>query len=308
VVINSSNPAFSCRRFAVNAALCFAGFFSWLATSATIAASVQMPVSFSQVMALAARSPDLTVSYGKSPSQHAALWIPPARIGGPAPVLVLVHGGCWLSDYSAPHVYPLAARLAKDGYAVYVPEYRRVGETGGGWPGTPADLVRAVDALAALDDPRLELSRTLLIGHSAGGHLALWLAARDPALQRPPLRVLGALGLAAITDLAAYARGDNSCEAVSTRLMGATPEAAPERYAAASPARLPVRVPLYLLRGAEDSIVGAEQLAAMPRAKALTLDAAGHFDWIHPDTIAYEQLLDSIFDLLQTSIAGAPAT
>jgi pimeloyl-ACP methyl ester carboxylesterase len=132
----------------------------------------------------------------------------------------------------------------------------------------------------------------------------LWLAARDPALLRPPLRVLGALGLAAITDLVAYARGDNSCEAVTSRFMGAAPESAAARYAAASPASLPVRVPLYLLRGGADPIVGPEQLTAMPRARALTLEAAGHFDWIHPETLAYERVLDSIFELLQTSMSG----
>jgi acetyl esterase/lipase len=263
-----------------------------------------MPVSFTEVLALEARAPDLSLRYGSEAPQTAALWLPPARIGGPAPVLVLVHGGCWLSDYSAAHVYPLAAELASDGYAVYVPEYRRVGESGGGWPGTPADLVSSLDALAELDDPRLALSRTLLLGHSAGGHLALWLAARDPALVTPPLKILGAVGLAPITDLAAYARGANSCQAVTERFMGASPEDAPQVYAQASPASLPQRVPLRLLRGSEDPIVGPEQLRAMREVHASELEAAGHFDWIHPQTRAYDRLLDTLFDLLSVSMSG----
>ncbi|MDA8962177.1 alpha/beta hydrolase fold domain-containing protein, partial [Congregibacter sp.] len=95
----------------------------------------------------------------------------------------------------------MAAKLAADGYAVWVPEYRRVGEPGGGWPGSAADMTLALDALAELDNSRLALSRTVVMGHSAGGHLGLWLAARDPALAKPPVRIVAAIGLAAITDL-----------------------------------------------------------------------------------------------------------
>lgn len=274
------------------------------------AADVAMPVSFAAVLELNARKPDFVARYGASDSQTAALWMPPLRAEGPVPVIFLVHGGCWLSDYSAAHIYPLASQLASDGYAVWVPEYRRVGEPGGGWPGSAADMTLALDALAAMNNPRLALSRTVVVGHSAGGHLGLWLAARDPSLATPPVRIVAAIGLAAITDLAAYSQGGNSCQTVTTAFMGATADEDPQRYEKASPASIEPKVPLRLLRGAADAIVGPDQVAAMPWASALLVPLAGHFDWVHPHTQAYDYLRDAIFDVLSVSMqprALAPA-
>ncbi len=276
-----------------------------LAALCTPLRAAEMPVSFSEVLALEARAPSEIIRYGTADSNTAALWLPPGQDINP--VLVLIHGGCWLEEFSAPYIYPLAARLADDGYAVYVPEYRRVGEPGGGWPGTASDLVRALDELAGQRHPRLALERTILAGHSAGGHLALWLEARDPALARPPLRVVAALGLAAITDLEAYARGANSCEVVTPDFMGGMPEEVPERYAAASPARLDLPVPVMLLRGAEDPIVAADQMSAMPDAVARERAGAGHFDWVHPDTPAYLNLRDALFELLSAAVSSPEA-
>jgi acetyl esterase/lipase len=278
------------------------------------ATAADMPVSFSDILALEPRDPDLTLRYGSAPAQTAALWLPETqtqtqtqtRGARPAPVIVLVHGGCWLSAYDAQYSYPLATQLARDGYAVWVPEYRRLGQDGGGWPGTAADIVHAVDALATLDVPGIAPSRTLLLGHSAGGHLALWLAGRDPALLQPPLRIVAAVGLAAITDLTAYAAGENSCQAATIPFMGASPAEAPARYRAASPSQRAVSLPTYLLRGGQDPIVGPEQLTAMPNAQAVTLDDAGHFDWVHPQTPAYAVLLRTLDAAVQASIRSEP--
>jgi acetyl esterase/lipase len=279
---------------------CIAAIVGLLAAHALSAA--EMPVSFSAVLELDSRAPSETLRYGDAEANRAQLWVPPGQ--GIHPVLVLVHGGCWLAEYDAAYLAPLASRLSRDGFAVFVPEYRRVGESGGGWPGSAADLVRAIDALAALDHPRLTLDRTILAGHSAGGHLALWAAAREGSAWRPPLQVIAALGLAAITDLDAYARGSNSCETVTPRFMGGMPEAVPQRYAAASPHRLNYRVPLALMRGGQDTIVGPGQLAAMPAAKHYLMDDAGHFDWVHPDTPAYERLRDTLFELLRSAMGS----
>lgn len=268
------------------------------------ARSAEMPVSFSDVLALSAPAATEVLRYGTADSNTAGLWLPPGQQDA-YPVVVLIHGGCWLEEYSAAHIYPLAARLAQDGYAVYVPEYRRVGEDGGGWPGTAADLVRAVDYLTQIEHPRLSLQRTILAGHSAGGHLALWLAARDASLFRPPLRIVGAVGIAAITDLEAYARGTNSCETVTPRFMGGTPEDVPDRYAAASPARLPQPVPVTLLRGLADEIVAADQTRALPSAAVRELPGVGHFDWVHPQTPAYRELRDALFGVLSAAVAGS---
>ncbi len=270
-------------------ALCFLGVLK--------VAAVEMPVSFSEVLALEHRRPNLTLTYGNEPSQTASLWIPLGR--GTHPVVMLVHGGCWLEEYDASHIYPLASSLARDGYAVWVPEYRRVGESGGGWPGTASDVVQALDRLAQLRDPRLSLERTVVVGHSAGGHLGLWMAARDPALVAPPVRVVAAVGLAAITDLQRYARGENSCEVVTQRFMGGTPETRGPAYRQASPALLPQQVPVTLLRGGRDAIVDAAQASAMAGADTVVLEGAGHFDWIHPLTPAYDVLRDALFHALE---------
>ncbi len=263
---------------------------------------VEMPVAFSDVLALDTRAPDLRVSYGTHPSQNATLWLPPGQDRQARPLLVLVHGGCWLEQYSAGHVFPLAQRLARDGYAVWVPEYRRVGEKGGGWPGTAADIVRSLDALVDVAEPRIDLDKAIVLGHSAGGHLALWLAARDPALLPEGLELIGAIGLAPITDLAAYARGGNSCEAVTPRFLGGAPEELPELYRQASPSEQPLRVPTMVLRGSLDNIVGAAQAEAMTGARLLELPGAAHFDWVHPGTGAYGVLKESIFDALQSAM------
>lgn len=260
-------------------------------------ADVAMPVSFSDVASLPARAPDSSWRYGDAASQTAQLWLPGGQ--GPFPVVVLIHGGCWLVDYGAGHLHALAAQLAEEGFAVWLPEYRRVGEAGGGWPGTVDDVRAALEQLATLDEPRLDRQRLLLVGHSAGGHLALWLAGQ-PAPDGTTVRA--AIGLAPITDLASYARGENSCEQVTARFMGGSPDDRAAAYAAASPAARPLSIPAILFRGAEDAIVPAEQIAAMAEREALrsrTLPVAGHFDWIHPQTEAYRLWVDTARSLLE---------
>ncbi len=118
--------------------------------------------------------------YGDAPSQVADLHLPAGA--GPHPVVVLVHGGFWRSSYDRTLMAPLAAELASNGYAAWNIEYRRVGEDGGGWPGLFTDVAAAVDALATV--PEVDPARVVSCGHSAGGHLALWIANAAP----PPRR------------------------------------------------------------------------------------------------------------------------
>jgi len=259
--------------------------------------------SFAEVAGLVARAPDETVRYGEAPSQFAGLWLP-AGGSGPHPVVILVHGGCWLAEYDLTHVQPLAAALAQAGYAAWSLEYRRVGEAGGGWPGTFDDVADGVDFLARRADPRLDGDRIVLAGHSAGGHLALWAAARTRLSRNAthgggePFAPRGALGLAAITDLAAYAAGDNSCQQVTPRLLGGTPADQPARYAEASPSVLGVAVPTVLLQGGEDRIVPPSQAAALAGARVDLLPEAGHFDLVHPGTPAFGRILAALDELL----------
>jgi acetyl esterase/lipase len=252
-------------------------------------------VGFSAVAALPVPSPVATVRYGPAAPQFAELYLPAGS--APAPVLVLVHGGCWLNAYGLDHIRALAGALTAEGYAVWSLEYRRVGDDGGGWPGTGEDVQAAVAALGkAPFAARLDLQRTAVLGHSAGGHLALWLASHWPeALPAPKL----ALGLAPITDLPAYAAGDNSCEVATPQFLGGLPETAPAAYAAADPLpRTSGATAFALIHGADDPIVAPAQSEAFAQAlgragRAVTLEilpAHGHFALIHPHSPAYPVL------------------
>jgi acetyl esterase/lipase len=252
--------------------------------------------SFGEVQALPSREPDRVVRYGDQPGQDSEVWLPSSP-SGPAPLVFLVHGGCWLEAYDRSHLRPLAAALSERGYVVLLPEYRRVGQPGGGWPGTFEDIASAMDAIAGQPITGADLENSVLVGHSAGGHLALWAAGRDriasgEALYREdPFMPRAAIGLAAITDLEDYAGGDNSCQRVTPELMGGSPEERPGRYAQASPAALGTSIPTVLLQGSADAIVPPGQAHALPGADVRLVEGAGHFDLVHPETPAFGILL-----------------
>ena len=129
------------------------------------------------VVALPSEPPELRIAYGPGELQFGHLRLPEGE--GPHSVVIFVHGGCWLSQYDIGPVGPLEQAIADAGYAVWSLEYRRVGDQGGGWPGTLLDIAAGVDHLRELARPyRLDLTRVIAAGHSAGGHLALWIAAR----------------------------------------------------------------------------------------------------------------------------------
>jgi acetyl esterase/lipase len=227
----------------------------------------------------------------------------------------LVHGGCWLAAYDYQYFNHLAAALAQVGVASWSVEYRRLGEAGGGWPNTLLDVARATDHLRQLAETLpLDTGRVVSIGHSAGGHLALWLAARgqlskDSDLYRPqPLPLLGAVGLAAITDLASYRIGPpDSCNASVDQLMGGTDTQQAARYAQASPlALLPLGVPQVLVQGGADPIVPPASVsryveAARQAGDAVTerIDATlGHFDPAVPGNPLGDAGVQAVLSLL----------
>ncbi len=213
--------------------------------------------------------------YGPHPSQRADLYVPAGP--GPHPVIVLIHGGSWQKHYGKIFTRGLAGDLVRHGFAVWNIEYRRVG-AGGGWPETFADTAAAIDRLATLEDPRLDLDRVTLIGHSAGGHLALWAAGR-PNL---PTDVSSALGgaprvrprlvvsLAGVADLVdAHRRWHGG---VVDELMGGSPAEIPERYAVGDPIRLlPLELPVLIVHGVHDETVSI----AISRRYAEAARAAG---------------------------------
>jgi acetyl esterase/lipase len=200
--------------------------------------------------------------YGPHASQRADLYLPVGP--GPHPVMVLIHGGSWQKRYGKIFTRGLAGDLLRRGWAVWNIEYRRVG-AGGGWPATFEDVAAAIDHLAALEEERLDLDRVTLIGHSAGGHLALWAAGR-PNLPEgapgalygpPPIHPRRAISLAGVADLAdAYRRWHGG---VVRDLMGGSPEEVPERYAAGDPIRLlALEMPVLIVHGVEDPTVSIE--------------------------------------------------
>ena len=259
--------------------------------------------SFSDVLALEWREPDLRRTYGPGAEQFAEVWLPKDTKDG-APLIVLIHGGCWLEEYDVGHIRPLATGLANQGYAVCALEYRRVGQDGGGWPGTFLDVADGVDALKALDIGGIDIERTVFVGHSAGGHLALWAAGRkrlkpgQELYRKNPFVPRGVIGLAAITDLAGFAEGDNSCQQVTPRLMGGVAKDYPARYEQASPSRLGISAPTILLWGDQDLVVPPDQAGKLPSATVKTIKDAGHFDLIHPKTGAFDLLLAEIKRML----------
>lgn len=228
-----------------------------------------------------------THRYGPDRSQVADLHTPAEGAGWP--VAVMIHGGFWRDRYDRTLMDALCADLAASGWAAWNLEYRRVGG-GGGWPATFDDVASGIDHLAEVPAP-LDRARVVAIGHSAGGHLALWAAARD----RPGVGVTAAVGQAAVSDLAAVARMGLSDGAVE-ELLGGSPEQVPERYAAASPAQLlPLGVPVLLVHGAHDDTVPVSLSRDFQRAALAAGDACdlrigghdGHFEHIDPASGAW---------------------
>ncbi|MEP5765422.1 MAG: alpha/beta hydrolase [Halieaceae bacterium] len=250
---------------------------------------VAAEVDFETVLSLPVAKPDSLQSYGTAPGQFAELWLP-ASTAEPVPVVAFIHGGCWLNAYSIDHSHALATGLAQAGYAVWNIEYRRVGDAGGGWPGSFEDVQAALALLLQQRDPRLDLQRLLLAGHSAGGHLALLAAANaDP---RSDTAYRAVFGLAAIVDIVEYAGGTGSCNAATPRFMGGMPAQRPEHYRAANPEAKTIPGPVYLLRGSRDRIVPLRPVA-LPVHTQVDMEA-GHFDWITPGSPAWNVFLEQL--------------
>jgi acetyl esterase/lipase len=234
--------------------------------------------------------------YGDHPSQLCELSLPEGS--GPFPVAVLIHGGFWRQRYGHDQQRPLAEYLRGRGWAAWNIEYRRVGGDGG-WPATFDDVAAAIDALAERDEP-LDLARVVAIGHSAGGHLALWAAAR-PGLPEgapgaaPRVRLTAAVAQAGAVDLHAVAHRGLS-NGAAHELLGGRPEDVPERYELASPARrLPLGVPLLLTHGEDDANVPIEISREFARAAGddctLVTVPGGHFEHLDPDSDVFQAVV-----------------
>ncbi|MBI5584460.1 MAG: alpha/beta hydrolase [Deltaproteobacteria bacterium] len=254
--------------------------------------------------------PDRRLPYGPDPQQFGDLYLPQGA--GPHPVVVLLHGGCWRAEYGLEHLGQFCEALKKEGLAVWNLEYRRLG-SGGGWTATFEDAARGVDFLQDLADRYpLNLSRVIYAGHSAGGHLALWLAGRhhlpaeSPLYPIKPLVVKGVVSLAGIPDLVEGVKRD-ICAGACRELVGGLPDEVPQRYRQGSPiALLPLGVPQWHLVGLLDRIVPADYVgqyvALAEKQDRVNLDLlpdAGHFELIVPATPAWAFVRQAVLTLLQ---------
>jgi acetyl esterase/lipase len=260
---------------------------------------------------LAAAPAGLRVAYGTDPLQFGELSLPPGA--GPHPVVVNVHGGVWLAEYDLSHTRAQAQALKQAGYAVWNVEYRRVGNAGGGWPGTFLDVGTATDYVRRLaPEHPLDLARVVAMGHSAGGHLALWLGARHRIAHgsdihtNDPLALRGVVALAPAIDLALlHARGSH--DHVVERLIGGSPTARPERYDAAMPSRLlPLGLPQHLVTGRHDADWGEFSQTYLASARERRdeqvdlriVEDAGHFELINPATRPWQDVLQALRELI----------
>ena len=223
---------------------------------------------------------------------------------GPFPVAVLIHGGFWRARYRLRLEDRLVADLAGRGWAVWNLEYRRLGwRSRGGWPATFEDVAVGIDHLGRLDEP-LDLARVTTIGHSAGGHLAVWGAARrglPPAAPgaEPRIRPAGAVAQAGVLDLREAHRLGLS-KGVVRVLLGGPPGKVPQRYDSASPIeRLPIGVPQLLVHGEADEVVpvsigrGYAERADEDgvRCDLVTLPGVGHMEHLDPGSVAWTPVL-----------------
>ena len=257
---------------------------------------------------------DHKIAYGSDPLQFGELRLP--KGAGPHPVAVIIHGGCWLSQYDLKYAGHLCAALTEAGIATWNIEYRRVGNAGGGWPGTFEDVARGADYVRTLAKSYpIDLNRIIAAGHSAGGHLALWLAARKnlpkdhqfyPA---NPLALRGVVSIAGVADLRKTVA---ACGDAIERLMGGTANDQPSRYSQASPIELlPLGVKQVIVHGEVDRTVPLSMATEYTDAaqkkrdevKLVVIEKAGHFEVVDPKSFAWARVRDEVLALLKSSQA-----
>lgn len=250
---------------------------------------------------------DATIAYGPDGMQKVDVWLP-AKAREPYETVLMVHGGCWTTSIADRSLMNwIADDLRNAGYAVWNIDYRGVDRGGGGYPGTFQDAAKAADALRAnAASLSLDTKRIVAVGHSAGGHLALWLAARgrlpkdSPLHTARPLRIARVISLGGLPDLEATAASpDNGCGTdVVGRLTGTPQTDRLDVYRDTSVTRLlPLEVPQDLVNGREDRIIPLRlatdyERQARKAGDKITLSivpGTGHVELIAPESAAWSR-------------------
>ncbi len=247
------------------------------------------------ILSLAPPKADMRVSYGRDPNQFVDLRLPKAK--GLHSLLINVHGGFWRAQYDLAHAGHLCAALTAKGIATANLEYRRVGNPGGGWPGTFEDVRAAYRFLMQnAGQYEFDAKSVVVMGHSAGGQLALCLAAHEPEVKR-------AISLAGVVDLLEAYRLHLSNNAV-VEFLGGKPEDVADHYREANPMKLSIAARQWLVHGTEDDIVpfafSKDYVAAKQKAREdvrlVEIRGAGHFDVIDPRSGAWGRVEGAVVE------------
>ena len=284
-----------------------AGAFLVVFASA-LASAIGGQINYTDLLARPRPGSTQRIHYGDAPSQFADLWLPSGNDSHR--VVVMIHGGCWRADLPGLELMAYAAEdLRRHGTAVWNVEYRRLGELGGGYPGSFEDIANAIDWLRKLaKGSRLDLGNVMAVGHSSGGHLALWAAARrrlsrsSSLYHDNPLPIRGVISLAGIGDLSKYRlQGPPACGGarIIDLLVGKGSRGPWDIFADTSPAEmLPIGVPQAIISGALDPIVpaafghayAAKAAAAGDSVQEITITDADHFELIDPELSAFKKV------------------
>lgn len=253
---------------------------------------------------------DHRIAYGKDEFQFGELRLP--KTAGPHPVAIVIHGGCWMSQYGLGYMGHVSAALAEAGIATWNIEYRRIGNAGGGWPGSFEDAARAADYLREIAGKySLDLNRVTAVGHSAGGHLALLLAARQrfpknsPLYSANPLPLRGIVSLAGITDLR---KTGTACDREVIQFAGGEAQQKAAIYDQASPIQLlPIGVTQKIIQGGADNIIpmamATEYVEAAKKkndaVELIALKDADHFQLVDPKSPAWSAVQEAVLALVK---------
>jgi len=273
-----------------------------LAAGPAAAQAPAKPMTSNDVAALPASVPYIRASYGFGPIEVGELRLPPGK--GPFPVAVIIHGGCWVKGMATMRMTaPIADALTARGFATWNVEYNQLDDPDGGWPGTFQDWSMAVDHLRVLikSEP-LDLKRVIVVGHSAGGHAALWLATRGHAAGKlagdNPVPVRAVVDIDGPVDLVDILPDEMSVcgRPVVEQLLGGKPDAQPDHYKIGNPAQnLPFHVRQLLvtsklLTPAKADAYAAKARAAGDQVEILNLTGVGHFEPVAPGTPAWAKV------------------
>lgn len=248
------------------------------------------------ILSRAQPAADARIAYGSDPNQFGDLRLPKGK--GPHPVLMNIHGGFWRAKYDLLHASHLCAALAKAGIATWNLEYRRAGNPGGGWPGTFEDITNGYRFLRQIASKyHLDLKRSVVMGHSAGGHLAIALAGHQPDVR-------GAISLAGVLDLTRAWELHLSHDAV-VEFLGGTPTQVPDHYREADPMKLAVKAEQQLIHGTDDDTVPIEISRTYVARKQVSekvslteLAKTGHYELIDPKSTIWPKVESIVWRLL----------